>query len=89
MPISRKENDAWLIFLGETQERLDLIHAGADAMRARLDAEGRGPSAVFPEVSDSTDVEDDEEFEEIRRLITPPRTPRAVGSARGGGLLGK
>ena len=70
MPVSRKESDAWLIYLGDTQERLDLIHAGADAMRARLEAEGRGPSARLPSVSSSTD----DDFGD-HPFITPPMTP--------------
>lgn len=69
MPITREESDAWLIMQGDTQERLDRIHAGADAMRARLEAEGRGPSTVWEPGSS-----DDEEFEVIRP-ITPPASP--------------
>ncbi|KAF6230751.1 hypothetical protein HO133_000010 [Letharia lupina] len=74
MPITREESDAWLIMQGDTQERLDRIHAEADAMRARLEAEGRGPSTVWEPVSS-----DDEEFEDIRPMtppMSPPCTPR-------------
>ena len=74
MPISRKESDAWWILMGDTQERLNLIHAGADAMRARLEAEGRGPSARWPSVSD-----DDDEFED-HPPMTPPMTPPITSS---------
>lgn len=69
MPMTREESDAWLIMQGETQERLDRIHAKADAMRARLEAEGRGPSTVWEPASS-----DDEEFEVIRPM-TPPASP--------------
>ncbi|KAK3179041.1 hypothetical protein OEA41_001180 [Lepraria neglecta] len=69
MPMTREESDAWLIMQGDTQERLDRIHAEADAMRARLEAEGRGPSTVWEPVSS-----DDEEFEDIRPM-TPPASP--------------
>ena len=69
MPISREESDAWLIMQGDTQERLDRIHAAADAMRARLEAEGRGPSTVWEPASS-----DDEEFDDIRPM-TPPASP--------------
>ena len=74
MPMTREESDAWLIMQGDTQERLDRIHAEADAMRARLEAEGRGPSTVWEPVSS-----DDEEFEDIRPMTppaSPPWTPR-------------
>lgn len=67
--MTREESDAWLIMQGDTQERLDRIHAEADAMRARLEAEGRGPSTVWEPVSS-----DDEEFEDIRPM-TPPASP--------------
>ena len=74
MPITREESDAWLVMQGESQERLDRIHAEADAMRARLEAEGRGPSTVWEPVSS-----DDEEFGDIRPMTppaSPPWTPR-------------
>ncbi len=74
MPITREESDAWLVMQGESQETLDRIHVEADAMRARLEAEGRGPSTVWEPVSS-----DDEEFEVIRPMTppaSPPRTPR-------------
>ena len=51
MPMARKESDAWRILMGDNQERLDLVHAKADAMHARLEAEGRGLSAVWEPVS--------------------------------------
>ncbi len=74
MPITRAESDAWLIMQGETQGTLDRINAEADAMRARLEAEGRGPSTVWEPASS-----DDEEFDVIRPMTppaSPPRTPR-------------
>ena len=74
MPITREESDAWLIMQGDTQERLDRIHAGADAIRARREAEGRGPSAVWEPASS-----DDEELGDVRPMTppaSPPRTPR-------------
>lgn len=69
MPITREESDAWLIMQGDTQERLDRIHAEADIGRARLEAEGRGPSTVWEPASS-----DDEEFEDTRPM-TPPASP--------------
>lgn len=69
MPMTREESDAWHIMQGDTQERLDRIHAEADAMRARLEAEGRGPSTVWEPASS-----DDEEFGDARPL-TPPASP--------------
>lgn len=80
MPISREERDAWLILLGDTQERLNLIHAEADAMRSRLEAEGRGLTARWPSVSDDDDVFDD------CPPMTPPTTPPMISSR---GLSGK
>lgn len=62
--------------MGDTQERLDWIHAGADAMRARLEAEGRGPSTVWEPVSS-----DDEEFGDIRPM-SPPMTPPGTSSGK-------
>lgn len=71
MPMTREESDAWRIMLGDTQERLDRIHAEADAMRARLKAEGRGPSTVWEPVSS-----DDGEFENSHLApMTPPVSP--------------
>lgn len=75
MPISREERDAWCILLGDTQERLNLIHAEADAMRSRLEAEGRGSTARWPSVSD-----DDDEFEDCTPM-TPPMTPPMSSSS--------
>ena len=72
MPLTREESDAWLIMQGETQERLDRIHAAADIIRARLEAEGRGPSTVWEPASS-----DDEEFDIIRPMTPPPSPPRA------------
>ena len=69
MPMTQQESDAWLIMQGETQDILDRINAAADAMRARLEAEGRGPSAIWEPVSS-----DDEEFD-IVRPMTPPASP--------------
>ena len=74
MPMTRKESDAWRILMGDTQERLDLIHAKADAMHARLEAEGRGLSALWEPVSS-----DDEEFGD-HRPMTPPMTPSWTSS---------
>lgn len=77
MPLTREESDAWLIMQGDTQERLDRIHAAADIMRARLEAEGRGPSTVWEPASS-----DDEEFGDIRPMTppaSPPRAPRGRG----------
>ena len=74
MPITREESDWWLILQGDTQERLDRINAGADADRARLEAEGRGPSTVWEPASS-----DDEEFGDVRPMTpptSPPWTPR-------------
>ena len=72
MPITREESDAWLIMQGHTQERLDRIHAAADAMCARLEAEGRGPSTVWEPISS----DDDDEFEDSHlRPMTPPASP--------------
>ena len=69
--MTREESDAWLIMQGDTRERLDRIHAGADAMRARLEAEGRGPSTIWEPVSS-----DDEEFGDSHlRPMTPPASP--------------
>ena len=69
--MTREESDAWRIMQGNTQERLDRIHAEADAMRTRLEAEGRGPSTVWEPVSS-----DDEEFEDSHlRPMTPPASP--------------
>lgn len=71
MPMTRKESDAWCIMLGDTQERLDRIHAGADTRRARLEADGRGPSTVWEPASS-----DDDEFEDSHlALMTPPVSP--------------
>ena len=78
MPITREESDAWLIMQGDTQERLDRIHAGADALRARLEADGRGPSTVWEPLSS-----DDEEFGDVRPMTppaSPPWTPRGKSS---------
>ncbi|MCJ1402330.1 hypothetical protein MMC11_005550 [Xylographa trunciseda] len=78
MPTTREESDAWMIIQGETQERLDRIHAGADALRARWEAEGRGPSSVWELVSS-----DDEEFGDVRPITppaSPPLTPRGATS---------
>ena len=72
MPMTREESDAWRIMQGATQERLDRIHAEADAMRARLEAEGRGPSTVWEPPSS-----DDEEFGDIRPMTPPASPPRA------------
>ena len=69
MPMTREESDAWRIMQGDTQERLGRIHVEADAMRARLEAEGRGPSTVWEPASS-----DDEEFGDVRPM-TPPASP--------------
>ena len=74
MPMTREESDAWRSMQGDTQERLDRIHAEADAMRARLEAEGRGPSTVWEPASS-----DDDEFGDVRPMTppaSPPWTPR-------------
>ena len=72
MPRTRKESDAWLIIQGDSQEGLDRIHAKADAMRSRLEVEGRGPSTAWEPVSS-----DDEEFGDVQPM-TPPPFPRWV-----------
>ena len=77
MPISRKESDAWLIMQGDTQERLDRIHAYADAMRARLEAEGRGPSVIYESASS-----DDEDFGDTLPMTPPASPPRAPGGKK-------
>lgn len=76
MPVTRKEKDEWCILMGDTQERLDLIHAEADAMRARLEAEERGPSTVWEPASS-----DDEEFED-HRPMSPPMSPLWTSSGK-------
>lgn len=55
--------------MGDTQERLDLIHVGAGAMHAKLEAEGQGPSTVWEPVSS-----DNDEFEDDPPM-TPPMSP--------------
>ncbi|MCJ1382428.1 hypothetical protein MMC17_005541 [Xylographa soralifera] len=69
MPLSQEEYYLWMIIQGDNPERLDRIHKGSGAMRARLEAEGRGPSIVLESVSS-----DDEEFGDAR-LMTPPASP--------------
>lgn len=74
MPISREKDDAWWLLLGvslgETKERIDLLRAEADALDARLEAQGRGSSARWPSVSSSSDTEFDD-----YSPMTPPMTP--------------
>lgn len=71
LSMTREESDAWRIIQGNTQERLNRIHAAADVMRERLEAEGRGPSTVWEPVSS-----DDDEFEDDNlALMTPPVSP--------------
>ena len=72
MPMTQEESDTWLVIQGESQERLDRINKAADARRARLEAEGRGPSTVWEPASS-----DDEEFGDIRP-ITPPASPPLI-----------
>ena len=73
MPITREESDAWRIIQGDTQERLDRIHEYADAMRARLEAEGRGPSVVWEPPSS-----DDEDWGDELPMTPPPSPPRPL-----------
>ena len=72
LSMTREESDAWRIMQGNTQERLNRIHAAADVTRERLEAEGRGPSTVWEPVSS----DDDDEFEDDNlALMTPPVSP--------------
>lgn len=76
MPMTREESDVWRIMQGNTQERLDRIHAEADAMRARLEAEGRGPSTVWEPVSSDDDEFEDSHLAPMTPPVSPPWTPR-------------
>lgn len=74
MFISREENDAWCTLLGETRKKLDLIDTEVDAIRSKLEAEGRGHSAVWKSFFHYDD--DDDEFEDHRPMTRPTSPPK-------------